>query len=269
MSKLTKVSHKVFGILANFTYQMSKFGSFKNGSPEYAANVTEIQSTPNFENGLYDSLVGDGAPFAQDMNGVLHHTSRQVGYLYQEGIPEWDADSTYYINSLVKYNGEIFKSLIDNNTGNAPTPIFYGNANWFCLVGDFTTECNTMTTGLQVMASGENPLDLPDEVYDPKDLVNHISGYEIWIPHTGYYNLSGLFQTDTTPSGILTIQFRLYVNGGFVENLVTFDSTDTLYLFKNFFKSIRLQKDDRVKIKVANPTGGAILAGGSLVVSRV
>lgn len=114
MSKLTKVSHKVFGILANFTYQMSKFGSFKNGSPEYAANVTEIQSTPNFENGLYDSLVGDGAPFAQDMNGVLHHTSRQVGYLYQAGIPEWDGETYYYLGSVCQTSEGIFRL---NHTG--------------------------------------------------------------------------------------------------------------------------------------------------------
>lgn len=109
MSKLSKVNHKVFGALANFTYQMSKFGSFKNGTPEYAADVTEIQSTPNFENGLYDSLVGDGAPFAQDMNSVLHHTSRQVGYLYQAGIPEWDAATSYYLGSICQTSDGVFR----------------------------------------------------------------------------------------------------------------------------------------------------------------
>lgn len=111
MSKLTRVPHKVFGILADWAYQMGKFGSFKNGSPSYAADVSEIQSLANFEQGLYASLVGDGAPFAQDINAALHHSSRQLGYLFQQGIAEWDEGTTYYTNSICSYSGQIYMAI--------------------------------------------------------------------------------------------------------------------------------------------------------------
>jgi len=120
MSKLTKIMHKIFGINADFSYQMGKFGSFKNGAPEYAANVSDIQSLANWETGLFDSVVANNAPLKEDINAVLHHTSRQVGYLYQAGIPEWDAGSTYYTNSFVSYGGKVYKSLQDSNANKIP-----------------------------------------------------------------------------------------------------------------------------------------------------
>lgn len=121
MSKLTRFFHKVFGINADFNYQMGKVGSFKNGNPSYAANLSDIQSLPNFEEGLYGTLVGNGAPFVQDMNAVLHHTSRQVGYVLQQGIPEWDAQTSYYLNGYCTYNGVLYKSLSDGQINQVPS----------------------------------------------------------------------------------------------------------------------------------------------------
>lgn len=120
MAKLTRIPHKVFGLLADWAYQMGKFGSFKNGSPSYASDAAEVQSLPNFEEGLFASLVGDGAPFAQDMNAALHHSSRQLGYLFQQGIAEWDSLTTYYIGSVVVSGDTIYISTVDNNLGNIP-----------------------------------------------------------------------------------------------------------------------------------------------------
>ena len=136
MSKISRLFHKIFGANADFGYQMGKFGSFKNGSPQYAANASDIQSLSNFEQGLYGSLVGDGAPFAQDINAVLHHSSRQLGYLYQQGIPEWDSQTTYYINSFVSYNGAIFKSIVDTNLNIAPSG---SSTSWQQITGEMDT----------------------------------------------------------------------------------------------------------------------------------
>ena len=121
MSKLTRFFHKIFGINADFNYQMGKFGSFKNGSPAYAANLSDIQSLPNFEEGLYGAVVGNGAPFIQDVNGALHHSSRQIGYILQQGIPEWDSQTTYYLNGFCSHSGIIYKSLSDSNTNQTPS----------------------------------------------------------------------------------------------------------------------------------------------------
>lgn len=127
MSILTKVSHKIFGSLASYG-QLGKFGSFKNGSPEYATdiatsesqNIKDIQSLSNFEAGLYDSIVGNGAPLKQDINAVLRHTSRQVGYLYQAGIPEWDAETVYYSGSIVRYGAALYIAGSQNSNDAPP-----------------------------------------------------------------------------------------------------------------------------------------------------
>lgn len=121
MSILTKVSHKIFGSLASYG-QLGKFGSFKNGSPEYATdiatsesqNVKDIQSTLNFEKGIYEAVVGNGAPLKQDINSALRHSSRQIGYLYQAGIPEWDNETVYYSGSVCTYQGQIYLALLDD-----------------------------------------------------------------------------------------------------------------------------------------------------------
>lgn len=120
MSKLTRIYHKIFGIDASFSTEMGKYGSLKNGSPAYAANISEIQENANWEGGLYDCVVGNNSPAMQDINGVFHHASRQLGYLFQDGVPEWNTDTTYYTNSFCSYSGLIYKSLLDDNAGFQP-----------------------------------------------------------------------------------------------------------------------------------------------------
>lgn len=134
MSKLVKVAHKIFGSLASYG-QLGKVGSFKNGAPEYARdiassenlNIEDIQSNSNFEAGLYDTIVGNGAPLKQDMNAILRHSSRQIGYLYQQGIPEWDALTTYFIGSICVYGGKTYRSLVDSNLNQVPAA---GSTKW-------------------------------------------------------------------------------------------------------------------------------------------
>ncbi len=127
MVALSRLVHKIFGRTATFSTQMGKFGSLKNGSPAYAVDASEIQSLSNFENGLYDAIIGNNSPAIPDINGILHHTSRQVGYLYEKGLAEWDAGTIYYINSLVGHEGQIYRSTTDSNLANSPTS---STANW-------------------------------------------------------------------------------------------------------------------------------------------
>lgn len=141
MSKITRFFHKIFGINADFAYQMGKVGSFKNGAPTYAANLTDIQALPNFEEGLYGTLVGNGAPFVQDMNAILHHSSRQIGYLLQQGIPEWDAQTTYYVGGYCCYNGVLYKSLLDGHTNQVPS---LGSIYWQVQIGTGGTFKNAL-----------------------------------------------------------------------------------------------------------------------------
>lgn len=120
MSKLSRIFHKVFGANANFTNQMGVFGSFKNGTPTYASNAEDIQSLGNWLGGLYDSIVGNNSPILQDINGVLHHASRQIGYIMQSGVPEWDSQTSYYVGSFVNYNNTLYVSIVDDNLNQDP-----------------------------------------------------------------------------------------------------------------------------------------------------
>ena len=46
----------------------------------------------------------------------------QLAYLMQEGVPEWNADTTYYIGSIVNDGlGNCYRSLTDSNLNNALT----------------------------------------------------------------------------------------------------------------------------------------------------
>lgn len=121
MSKISRILHKIFGINATFNTQMGKFGSYQNGSVAYAANAEEAASLANFEIGLDGALFGNNSIARQDMNAVLHHTSRQVGYLMQQGIPEWIATETYFSNGYCSYDGVVYKSRTNNNINYTPT----------------------------------------------------------------------------------------------------------------------------------------------------
>jgi microcystin-dependent protein len=46
--------------------------------------------------------------------------SLAIKYLLQRGIPEWDANEMYYLNSFCSYQGGIYFSLANNNIGNVP-----------------------------------------------------------------------------------------------------------------------------------------------------
>ena len=115
--KLTRVLHKIFGINAGAT-ELGVFGSLKAGSPAYATtDLTTIQSLPAWESGMYEAVTGYTSPAMQDVNSALYHSSRQVGYLLQEGVPEYDSSTTYYQYGYCKSSGVIYKSKIDNNLG--------------------------------------------------------------------------------------------------------------------------------------------------------
>jgi len=192
MSKLTKIMHKIFGINADFSYQMGKFGSFKAGSPQYAANVTDIQALSNFEEGLYGSVVGSNAPLLEDFNSALHHSSRQIGYLYQMGIPEWDLASTYYVNSFVSYGGDVFKCLIDGCTNVIPSPST--STSWEIMVPKGYSAYYYNNAGTVVPSGYSSAVTMSFEVKfsDPKNMVsNPETSWTLTALYSGYYSFSG------------------------------------------------------------------------------
>ena len=99
---------------------MAAFGSYKNNSIISTTDPAVVASLPNWLTGMAEGVVGRNAPIIEELNGVLFHMSRQIAYLMQEGIAEYDDETTYFINSYCKSAGVVYKSLSDNNLNNDP-----------------------------------------------------------------------------------------------------------------------------------------------------
>ena len=59
-------------------------------------------------------------PKIHDFQAIFFTHGQLIAYLHQVGISEWNTSQEYHLNSLVNYNGNTYKSLVNNNTGNQP-----------------------------------------------------------------------------------------------------------------------------------------------------
>lgn len=136
MSKITRVLQKLFGSNAGGS-DVGVFGSKTAGDPTYSSNPATIQSLSAFLTGFAAAVDVNGRPYMEDMNGLFLVAFRQLAYLFQAGIPEYDADTTYYTNSYVQVSGVVYYSLQDDNIGNSPasSPTY-----WALGVQGITTE---------------------------------------------------------------------------------------------------------------------------------
>jgi hypothetical protein len=127
MSKIVRSLQKIFGGNLTPANNIGVFGSNKGGSPTYSNDPAVIQAAP-WLNGWGGAVVGSNQPSIQDFNGFCYVISRQVAYILQQGVAEWDATTTYYTGSMVNVNGVLYVSLLDNNIGNSVTnPTWWRN----------------------------------------------------------------------------------------------------------------------------------------------
>lgn len=123
MAKIIRKTQKIFADNANNS-QITAFGTAKDAQPLYTRDIAQIQ-TNDFLSGWLSSLVTDLAPFLEDSNSLWYMITSQMAYVLQEGIAEYDNQTTYYKGSLVKYsdadgNITIYKSKQDNNLNKDP-----------------------------------------------------------------------------------------------------------------------------------------------------
>jgi hypothetical protein len=119
VSKLTRQTMLCFGLNAGGA-DMGVFGSLAAGSPTYSSVIATIQSLAAWGSGWAAETIATNRPALEDMNGVCHVLSYGVCYLHEMGIPEWDAGTTYYINSYCQLNGTVYYSIQDNNINQGP-----------------------------------------------------------------------------------------------------------------------------------------------------
>ena len=146
MAKLTRKTQKVFGESAGGT-GITEYGSPAGGSPVYSTDPDDIQTADWLVGWSAAALAGSEIPTFQDFNGIHFVATRQIGYLLQEGIAEFDLDTEYHQNSIVKKTGtyELYGSIGNTNLGNA-LPSQVNDANWQYL-GDLAA---LVTVGAQL-----------------------------------------------------------------------------------------------------------------------
>lgn len=132
MAKLARVTQQIYGVNGNASH-FGQFGSKAIGAPVLTLDPASIQALSAFTgDGWLNAVVGaNKQPFLEDMNGLFRVAFYQLGQIFQDGIPVWDAGTPYYIGSIVRKDGtfELYGSLTNANTGNT-LPSQTNSANW-------------------------------------------------------------------------------------------------------------------------------------------
>ena len=101
-----------------------QFGAkVQTGSAVSTLDPASIQAGAAFTgNGWLDAVVSANKhPYLEDMNGLFVLAFRQIAYLLQKGVPDWDPATDYWTGNIVRAPGtsQLYGSLVDNNTGHA------------------------------------------------------------------------------------------------------------------------------------------------------
>jgi len=176
MAKLTRVYQKLFGVNGG---AIGVFGSAQANSPASGTLTSDpvtVQSLAAYQEGWASaSIGGTRRPTQEEFNGINFVNTRQLSYLFQEGIAVWDIETEYHENSLVKEDGttNIYKSITNTNTGNALTDI----ANWEFL-GDLKTPIQATETDAgiaEIATQAETDAGLDDtKILTPTKLANSV-----------------------------------------------------------------------------------------------
>lgn len=119
MAALTRKYKKIFASSAS---NNGVFGSAAALAPATSNNPETIESLPAFLAGWDDATEGGiRLPCLEDLQALKYDTDYHLAYIYQNGMQVYNSQTTYYTNNLVREDatGKIWKSLIDDNTGNA------------------------------------------------------------------------------------------------------------------------------------------------------
>ena len=141
MARLSRVTQAIFSTTgltptAGFAAAANGTVTTEAGSSNTIANIMTGQAGA-WAGGLATAVLGGSKfPAIEDVNGVLNVATTQLAYVLQQGIPEYDAGTTYYAKNMVikATTNQLYSSVTDGNIGNALTDA----TNWTLLV-DFAT----------------------------------------------------------------------------------------------------------------------------------
>ena len=136
MSKISRALQKQFGVNGDIS-NFGQFGSRAAEDIQFTKSSSDIQSLPAFLEGMQSAVMNDRAFSLEDINSLFLLAFRQICYLLQQGIPEWNAETTYYIGSVVAVGSRYFRSLVDDNLNKDP---LISSAQWHEIIN-----INTLT----------------------------------------------------------------------------------------------------------------------------
>lgn len=122
MAKILRKAYRIFGSTATAAAGgLEQFGGLAAGAVNYSVDVETLQALDAWVEGWNSACLGTNSPVLEERNAVDYVHGYQIGYLLQQGVPEWLSTQTYYQgNYCVDSNGDLRVSVIDNNTGNDP-----------------------------------------------------------------------------------------------------------------------------------------------------
>ncbi|MCT7551998.1 right-handed parallel beta-helix repeat-containing protein [Aliarcobacter butzleri] len=110
---------------------------FAFGTNNYTNDINE-NLNDSFKLG-WETVGINSKPPRQWFNGLAYAATYLTSYLFQTGIPEWNENQEYYINSITKgSDGKIYRSLVGTeespNVNNNPTLL--GSESWKSILSD-------------------------------------------------------------------------------------------------------------------------------------
>lgn len=150
MAKIARATQLIF---ASSATNNGVFGSAQASGGTLSNVLATIMGLPAWESGWLSATIGaNDFPPLEEMQSLNYVNTTQLAYLFQEGISEYDAGTTYFHYSIVKAPGSFtyFGSLIDTNLGNTPSS---SPSDWVPLTGLSPAYASAQTT---IVSSANN-----------------------------------------------------------------------------------------------------------------
>ena len=117
---MSKIERKNLKIFAANAANNGQFGSAQVGTKVTTQDPETVQALDAWNQGWINAVIGGSKlPPLEELQSTTFVPTYHLAYIFQEGIPEWNSETTYYIGSWVKSGGTIYKSLTDDNLNNA------------------------------------------------------------------------------------------------------------------------------------------------------
>lgn len=174
-TKIPRETMLIFGSTAG-TDQIEQFGSLANGTPVYTTSISAIQALANYLDGWFGGVVGSNAPAIEDLNAICYLYAYQLAYMFQQGVPEWDSSTTYFIGSIAQdgsgneyvsqTNGNL-NHVLSDQTNWKPKTSNFGGFTSITAAGGVTVLTSLSPTLLYVIGSSNQSINLPSALTLP------------------------------------------------------------------------------------------------------